>query len=472
MSWPSSSDDYSGLSRYEYKLSSSGDVVSAGTNLTTKVNSYRQGDNVFYIRAIDAAGNVSDWNTGVYCTTNHALVIDDPQVETGPGSIEVSWISDRKTTSYVSLYDSNENFITEQGNDSSSKTHSVHVIGLKSDQSYRYRVTWTDENANSGHSQWFETSTVEAPRVESLKTEILSPSSALVSFSTNYQSEVLVSYGEGESYDTDISSNGSSSSFSYQLPNLTAGTPYRLKITATTDDGTEFSAGDSFTTPPLPSISGLSFETSVENAAPQVDVSWNTNVDTTSSAFYRAQGSSSYTEISSSNKTKEHEMTIDNLADSTVYEVYTTGIDEFGNEAVSDTNTFTTPLDTRPPKITDVVIETSNVGTGQEDEAQIAISWKTDEPATSYVEYAEGIESQSYTNKSTEDPTQTNSHLVIVSGLKDKTPYHLRVCSRDKGNNNSCSADTPLIPGETPKSILKILLNALENAFGWVGKLL
>ena len=117
----------------------------------------------------------------------------------------------------------------------------------------------------------------------------------------------------------------------------------------------------------------------------------------------------------------------------------------------------------------DIVIETSNVGVGKEDEAQIAVSWKTDEPATSRVDYGEGISSDQYTQSSTEDPTQTNSHLVIVSGLQDSTPYHLRVCSKDKGGNETCSKDNTVIPGEAPKSILNIILQALNNAFGWIG---
>ena len=104
---------------------------------------------------------------------------------------------------------------------------------------------------------------------------------------------------------------------------------------------------------------------------------------------------------------------------SSTYEFYAYGIDQYGNTTKSNTMQITTPLDSRPPTVSNIVIETSNVGLGNQDEAQIVVSWKTDEPATSLVEYGEGISGTEYNFKTNHDPTLTTSHLVIISGLKE-----------------------------------------------------
>ena len=162
-------------------------------------------------------------------------------------------------------------------------------------------------------------------------------------------------------------------------------------------------------------------------------------------------------------------MELSDLRDETVYELYVTGSDAYGNEAKSDTNTYTTPLDTRPPEITKVAFESSNVGLDKQDTAQIAVSWETNEDSTSMVEYGEGVSGDQYTNKSVEDKTMSKSHLVIVGDLIPSKPYHFRVTSVDKGNNTGTSPDNTVISGETPKSVLAIILQSLKNAFGWIG---
>jgi len=159
------------------------------------------------------------------------------------------------------------------------------------------------------------------------------------------------------------------------------------------------------------------------------------------------------------------------LNDSTSYEVYATGTDQYGNEAKSDTNTFTTPLDTTPPVISDLTIETSNVGLGKEDKAQIAVSWITNKAATSQVEYGEGVSGDQYSNKTTEDKGLVTQHLVIISDLTPSSPYHLHAVSVDKNGNIGKSDDSTAIPGEVQKSILQIILQTLQNVFGWIGGL-
>lgn len=467
-SWPVASDTGgSGIAGYQYKNGSSG-AISLTTNLTVDVPSYQEGDNVFYVRSIDNAGNTSSWQTVVYCSTATAQVTDGPTITAGPSSITVAWISNKATTSYVQVYDGNT-YVSEQGQTSFVLTHNVKIIGLESEKAYRYKLVWTDSSGNLGESAWYETNTSTTPRVLNLKAESLSSTKVLVSWQTNYSAQSSLKYGIG-AYDRSINLEGSASNFSYQLENLVAGSGYQLGVDATTADGSKFAAGINFSTPPLPLVESLHFEQVTNEASAAMRVIWSTNVETTSSVFYGAKGEVKK-EISKSDMAKEHEIKITDLSDNTTYEVYVTGIDQYGNVARSSISTFQTAYDTRPPTISGVVIETSNVGLGQKDSAQIAVSWKTDEPTTSQVEYDIGISGTEYTKKTTEDATLTNSHLVIVSGLTPGIPYHIRAASKDRAGNAAYSSDNTIISGEVSKSTLQIILKVLNSTFGWIGKL-
>ncbi len=89
----------------------------------------------------------------------------------------------------------------------------------------------------------------------------------------------------------------------------------------------------------------------------------------------------------------------------------------------------TTP-DTTPPVISNV--QSSNVTT-----SQATITWTTNEPATSQVEY--GLDTN-YGN-SISDPALVTSHTLTPTGLEAGTLYHYRVISADASGNQSISQD-------------------------------
>lgn len=467
-SWPVSSDDNSGIAGYEYKKGTTGSTNQT-TQTTLTATPYQDGDNIIYVRSKDNANNTSSWQTGVYCSTGVASIIDGPAAETGPSSITVNWVSSKKTTGFVEIRDGNI-YREPQGHRDFKLTHEVQLGGLKAEKQYEYRVIWQDETKNDGESDWYQTTTAVAPAIKNLEANILSPSSANVSWVTTYNSEDTIEYGIGN-YDQAIKMDGVGTQFSKELTGLQAGSNYQIRVRAVSEDGTEFFGAKDLETPPVPKVSNLRFEPIKDFSAPAVKVTWETNIEASSAVFYRAKtegGAGGYKELSSTDKKKDHEITIENLSDNTTYELYAKGSDQYGNETTSDINTFMTDYDTRPPKIDSIVIESSNVGTSSQDKAQIVVSWKTDEPATSLVEYGEGLGATDYTRKTTEDKTLSTHHLVIISELEPQTPYHLRVASSDKANNATSSKDNSVIPGEVQKSILSIVLDVLNRTFGWM----
>lgn len=290
-SWPEAVDEGgSNLFGYQYKRGTSGDIIDANQQLTTQTTAYQEGDNVFYVRSIDNAGNVSAWQTGIYCSTGVAHIIDGPSVASGPSSINVSWITDKPTRGTVLVYEGNE-YLTEQSQGGFDNAHSVRVIGLEAEREYRYKITWHDQNSNTGESEWFNTVTETAPSVNNLEYEILSPKAANISFKTSQQSSVVLEYGSGE-LNNRVDFEGSGTQFSKQLTDLVSGTLYNVRVKATAiQDNTTFYGGTSFVTPPLPSISSLSFESDISGSTPVLIVSWDTNVATTSSVFYKEDNS-------------------------------------------------------------------------------------------------------------------------------------------------------------------------------------
>lgn len=89
------------------------------------------------------------------------------------------------------------------------------------------------------------------------------------------------------------------------------------------------------------------------------------------------------------------------------------------------------PPDTNPPVIS-AVAATGISGT------TATITWTTDEPSDSQVEYGP---TAAYKSATAVDPAQVTAHVRGVTGLAPSTLYHYRVKSRDAAGNLAVSAD-------------------------------
>jgi phosphodiesterase/alkaline phosphatase D-like protein len=98
---------------------------------------------------------------------------------------------------------------------------------------------------------------------------------------------------------------------------------------------------------------------------------------------------------------------------------------------------FDAPPDTVAPDIT-------GVGVQDIEAAGATISWSTNEPATSQVDY--GV-SSGYGSSSPLDSTLTMSHGVTIGGLSPNTTYFYRVRSRDAAGNLRLSAGSSFTTG-------------------------
>jgi hypothetical protein len=168
--------------------------------------------------------------------------------------------------------------------------------------------------------------------------------------------------------------------------------------------------------------------------------------------------------------TTVHSVTIIGLESKTIYSFRALSKDKFGNSAASSLGSFTTQSDTKSPTISDVKSEVSSTGSGDAIKYQAVISWQTDEPASSQIEYSAGI-SGDYAESTTEDLSLNSTHVVIIADLKSNSAYHFRIKSADKAGNIGYSEDNSLITPQKEKSLLSVVLKSLEDTFSWISRL-
>ena len=173
-------------------------------------------------------------------------------------------------------------------------------------------------------------------------------------------------------------------------------------------------------------------------------VTWTTDENSTSVVQYEASAAVPPYDLSATGtaNTKDHSVVLPALLPGTTYHYRVASTDASGNgPTYSSDGTFTT-LAATPPAITVPPAATSISGSGA------TITWGTDEPASSQVEYGTSV---SYGQNASVAGTVT-SHAVPITGLSPETLYHYRVISSDAcGHGPTYSADQTFTAG--PASI-------------------
>lgn len=85
---------------------------------------------------------------------------------------------------------------------------------------------------------------------------------------------------------------------------------------------------------------------------------------------------------------------------------------------------------------------------------QVQISWSTDEPADSQIEYGT---TSSYGSTTTLDASLVSSHSVSISGLSPATIYNYRVVSRDADLNTARSSNQVFTTNSLPAGAVLLL---------------
>ena len=118
-----------------------------------------------------------------------------------------------------------------------------------------------------------------------------------------------------------------------------------------------------------------------------------------------------------------------------------------------------TPPPAGSPLASDVTAPTITNVIASPTETSAVITWTTNEPATSQVEYGTTTD---YGATTTVEESLVTSHMVTLSGLKASATYHFRVKSKDGAGNEAVSGDYTLTTHTpAPKAEIQIVEHRL-----------
>lgn len=439
-------------------------TVSTGTTYYYRIKAkYTSG-------AVDSSEIVLMNPTGKYTTPPN--LVGTPVVDVKPSSVDFSWRTDRAASSFVKITQNNT-FVSEQGHSTFEQSHAVTVTGLKPGITYDYQLIWLDQDGNEGKSEITEFKTADAPYIAEVNILNITLDSALITWRSTSIARTNLYYGKDTNYGTEIneSSESGTTSHSVAITGLENGTIYHFKIRGTDTDSNDLVSDDySFSTLPLPEISNVATQPITDRPTQALKISWTTNVPTSSTISYAPSNGKS-DEVSKADLKTAHELETGPLEDSATYTFIISGRDQFGNLATLTLSGITTKNDTRPPKVSDFAIEVQTVDQG-EDTVSVVVSWKTDEPATSKVEFGVGTGDSNLTQSSPESSALDTSHVVVVPGIDASQVYQFRAVSEDATGNIAKSNIQILVTNQPTESVFDLIMRSLAKAFGWMGALL
>jgi hypothetical protein len=148
-----------------------------------------------------------------------------------------------------------------------------------------------------------------------------------------------------------------------------------------------------------------------------------------------------------------------NLAEGHTYYFAVTAYDTSGNESTSSyevSKTISPPTDTSPPTIQ--IIDITGIT-----ETSATISWTTDEPSTSQVEYGT---TPSYGSTTSLDGSLVAGHAQTISGLSPSTLYYFRVSSTDASGNTAVSNGYTFTTATTPDTAPPVISGVAASNIG------
>jgi hypothetical protein len=438
------------------------------TNLLNSVTYY------YRVKAKDNTGSKSAASTAVSKQptgrfTEPPKIIGDPKIDVQATKATVTYTTERDADSFIQI-GTTTNYGMTQGQLDATSTHEIKVSGLTPGTFYHYRGMWRDIDGNIGYSKDYTFKTQAAPGISEVNVSDIGLSSAIISWKTTTVASSTVYYGTSTSYGQqveDLSTSGTTTHV-VKIDGLADSTTYHFRIHGTDVEGNVLASDDySFETLTYPKVSDLKVTQPIDTATATFVVTWTTNVPTDSSVTCQAAGSGSKQASKSMLETK-HSVIVDGLYNDTNYVVSVGGRDGYGNSVQGQSTTLKTLYDTRPPIISNIVTETSIVGYGSDAKAQVIVSWDTDKPGTSQVQYDVGVSGDTYTQKTQEDNSLTTTHVVVISGLKPSTSYHFQVISADFGKLTATSDDSTFLTDQANSSVLDIVVNSLQSTIGWI----
>jgi len=372
----------------------------------------------------------------------------------------ITWNTDALTTSNVDYglttgYGSSAPAVEDATADSLG--HSVALTGLTPNTLYHYQVKSKDASANEEVyiDMTFSTQADLPPVISSVLPDgitIGTDSSATINWDTNEAASSQVEYGTTSSTHGNYTSTTpldatQVTSHSVLLGALTPGTTYYYRVISVDAFANESTSAEySFTTATdntQPVISSVTAGTITTSSA---TITWSTNENASSRVDYGLTTVPYESFKTDATLVVSHQILLTGLTPNTTYHYRVRSTDAYTNEATWIDKTFVTQADSTAPVI-------SNIQKTGITDSSITITWSTNEPASSQLEY--GL-TAGYGSQTALNAILVTNHSVSISGLADGTTFHFSVKSADIAGNPAASADDtfatldttqPTVPG-------------------------
>jgi hypothetical protein len=324
----------------------------------------------------------------------------------------------------------------------------VTLTGLISGTMYYFVAQSTAANGATGYSAvmtFKTTGTAPAgpPVISNVLVGSITNTTATITWTTDQASSSLVNFGTTTGYGSASPLNPSLvTSHTVTLTGLTSGTTYDFDVVSANAGSMSATSGNatfittSVTSSP-PAISNVLVGSITNTTA---TITWTT--DQASSSLVNFGTTTGYGSASPLNPSlvTSHTVTLTGLAPGTTYDFDVVSANAGAMSSTSGNATFiTTSVTSTPPVISSVA--TTNVS-----QTSVTVTWTTDQPATSQVNYGT---TTGYGSSSGLSQTLVTAHSVALTGLTAGTTYDFDVTS---ANATAQSTTSPNSMVTTPAS--------------------
>jgi hypothetical protein len=429
--------DEASHTRVNYGLTTSYGSNSANNSLVTSHSRTIAGltPNALYhfqVVSNDAYGNSIASGDFTLVTDITPPVLSSIAANTSGGSATITWTTNENATTQVEYGTTTAYGSTTTLDPLPVTSHSQSITGLITNTQYHYRVKSQDGNGNLATSAdyTFTINDSVPPVISAVASSGTTDTTTTITWTTNEVADTQIEYGLTTSYGSVTTLNTTLlTSHSQNITGLASNALYHYRVKSRDASGNLATSGDyTFTTTDInpPVISSIIAGGIGESTA---TIIWTTNEASTTQVDYGLTTSYGSSTALNPSPVTNHSQALSNLSANTLYHYRVKSRDAAGNLETSGDNTFTTAADSAAPVI-------SNVQSSSITENGATITWTTNEPGNTQIQY--GL-TTSYGSTTTLDPTLVTSHSQSLTGLLPNTQYHYRVKSADALGNLATS---------------------------------